>query len=62
MLSEHGGLLIPRNGEMGRELATFMSKLVKKYKGDTSNATKLTVRRGVYCFDMMVPQGQPGEA
>ena len=59
LLTEHGGLLIPRNGEMGRELTAFMGKLVRKYKGDMSNATKLTVRRGVYCFDMKVPKGQP---
>ena len=62
VLTEHGGLLIPRNGEMGRELTAFMGKLVRKYKGDMSNATKLTVRRGVYCFDMKVPKGQPAGA
>ena len=59
VLTEHGGLLLPRNGEMGRELTAFTGKLVRKYKGDMSNATKLTVRRGVYCFDMKVPKGQP---
>jgi hypothetical protein len=47
---------------MGRELTAFMGKLGRKYKGDMSNAAKLTVRRGVYCFDMKVPKGQPAGA
>ena len=59
VLDRNGGILIPRDGAMGKELDEFMNKLVRKYRSDKTNATKLTVRRGVYCFDMQVPHGQP---
>lgn len=62
VLNEDGGMLIPKEGAMGKEFAELLAKLVRKHRADKSNATKLTVRRGVYCFDMMVPTGQPHEA
>ena len=62
VLDENGGMLIPHNGAMGKELNEFMNKLVRKYRTDKSNATRLTVRRGVYCFDMRVPHRQPERA
>ena len=47
------------HGAMGKEFDEFMNKLVRKYRDDKTNATKMTVRRGVYCFDMQAPHGQP---
>jgi hypothetical protein len=52
-LGAHGGQLIPRNSQAGKEYAAFMEKLHKKY----NCMTPVKVRNGIYLMDFWIAPG-----
>ena len=52
-LGAHGGQLIPRNSQAGKEYAAFMEKLHKKH----NCMTPVKVRNGIYLMDFWIAPG-----
>jgi hypothetical protein len=55
-LGAHGGQLIPKDSQAGKEYAAFMKKLFEKY----NYLTQVKVRNGIYMMEFWIAPNPSG--